>query len=94
MAIFSQPQYLAYFDMAAANDGRCDVQLVNPQVLSIISTIEDSQLPESAVDIETFLQALREYKCLWDNSDPNYKNQNMKLNAWQIVSSLFNQEGM
>ena len=86
---------LAHFNMVALNDGRNDAQLVNPQVLPIISTIEvDSQLPEYAFNKETFLQALREYKCLWDTSDPNYKNRNMKLNARQILSSLFNQDGM
>ena len=56
--------------MAALNRGRCVAQLVNPQVLPIILTIEvDSQLPEYAFDKETCFQALQEHKCLWDTSD-------------------------
>lgn len=34
------------------------------------------------LDKELFLQALREFKCLWDTSDKNYKNRTMKRNAW------------
>ena len=44
-------------------------------------------------DKEMFLQALRDFKCLWDTSDANYKNTTMKLNAWKSLSLMFNQEG-
>lgn len=44
-------------------------------------------------DKELFLQALRDFKCLWDTSDTNYKNRTMKLNAWKSLSQMFNQEG-
>lgn len=44
-------------------------------------------------DKEMFLQALRDFKCLWDTSDANYKNRTMKLNGWKSLSQMFNQEG-
>ena len=44
-------------------------------------------------DKEMFLQALREFKCLWDTSDSNYKNRSMKMNASNFLSNMFNQEG-
>lgn len=45
------------------------------------------------LDKELFLQALRDFKCLWDTSDANYKNRTMKLNAWGSLAQMFNQEG-
>ena len=98
-----QTQRIYNFNMAANNEGSSDAhQLALSQFLSVRSASEvDSQLQESqslaeghTFDKEMFLQALREFKCLWDTSDPNYKNRTMKVNAWNILSSLFNQEGM
>ena len=54
----------------------------------------DNMAQESGeFDKELFLQALRDFKCLWDTSDPNYKSRTMKLNAWKSLSQMFNQEG-
>ena len=39
-----------------------------------------------------FMQALHEFKCLWDTNDSNYKNRKMKVNAWNALSQMFSQE--
>ena len=92
--------------MASNNDTvsehSADVQMIISEYLAAQTASEetDSQVVESqsilesfAFDKETFLQALREFKGLWDTSDANYKNRNMKVNAWNTLSKMFNQEG-
>ena len=57
-------------------------------------TVLENVVQESKkFDKEMFLQALGDFKCLWDTSDANYKNRTMKLNAWKSLSQMFNQEG-
>ena len=88
--------------MAASNEGSSDVPIAFTQFLAARAASEEkgesqdlqSGLEGQAFDKETFLQALREFKCLWDTSEPNYKDRFMKVNVWSTLPSLFNQEGM
>ena len=87
------------FNMATSNEETTEVELIITELPHSSEVASQSQKSNFSVegntfDKEMFLQALREYKCLWDTSDPNYKNRNMKVNAWNALSSLFNQEGM
>ena len=72
-----------------------DISLVVLQFLAGSASLENQpeQLSELPFDKELFLQALREYKCLWDISDSNYKNRTMKLNSWTALSLMFRQDG-
>ena len=87
--------------MAANNEGSSDVPIIFSQHLAAGAASEEnseaqdiqSGLEGQVFDKETFLQAVREFKCLWDTSDSNYENRTMKVNAWNTLSSLFNQEG-
>ncbi|XP_046841156.1 uncharacterized protein LOC124435262 [Xenia sp. Carnegie-2017] len=85
------------FNMATSNEETTEVELIITELPHSSEVDSQSQKSNFSVegntfDKEMFLQALREYKCLWDTSDPNYKNRNMKVNAWNALSSLFNQE--
>ena len=94
------------FKMAANGSMEQDNTTSTNQLETLFSqVISASQLPQTqethsqqvgeqqVLDKELFLQTLREYKCLWDTSDSNYKNRNMKLNAWNALSQIFSQEG-
>ena len=48
---------------------------------------------ESDIDKELFLEALRQYKCLWDTNDPSFKERNKKINAWKQLSQAFKTDG-
>ena len=71
-----------------------DISLVVLQFLAGSASLENQpeQLSELPFDKELFLQALREYKCLWDTSDSN-SNRTMKLNSWTALSLMFRQDG-
>ena len=47
----------------------------------------------TGLDKEAFIEALRHYHCLWDTSNPSYKNRAMKTNCWKELSTLFNRDG-
>ena len=57
------------------------------------SPTENIDEAPSAFGKEVFIEAVRQYKCLWDTNDRNYKNRSMKINAWNDLSSLFNKDG-
>ena len=88
--------------MAGKNEGSSDVPIIFSQFLAAGAASEEnneaqdiqSGLEGQVFDKETFLQAVREFKCLWDTSNSNYINRTVKVNAWNTFSSLFNQEGM
>ena len=70
------------------------VQNVLSEFISSEYFVDQNVVQESGeLDKELFLQALRDYTCLWDTSDTNYKNRTMKLNAWKSLSQMFRQEG-
>lgn len=59
---------------------------------SVGSSTLSSQTRE--FEVEIFLEEVRKYSCLWDISSPNYKDRNMKSNAWKAISSVFGREGI
>ena len=62
------------------------MQILN--LTEFLPSVESGEL-----DKELFLQALRGFACLWNTSDANYKNRTMKMNGWNCLSQMFNQEG-
>ena len=82
--------------MAANNEGSSDVPIAFSQFLAAGAASEEnseaqdlqSGLEGQAFDKETFIQALREFKCLWDTSDPNYKNRHESQCMEHIVIAL------
>ena len=51
----------------------------------------ESQLGE--VDKDLFLEAIRQYRCLWDINTESYKERNAKLNAWRELAHTFGHDG-
>lgn len=69
--------------------------LASPRNISVVQHFVDQNVVQDVgeLDKEMFLQALRDYSCLWDTSNINYKNRTMKLNAWKSLSRMFQREG-
>ena len=44
-------------------------------------------------DKETFIEAIRRFRCLWDTNDRTYKDRNVKANAWRYLALVFQREG-
>ena len=36
---------------------------------------------------------IRKYRCLWDTNSSTYKDRNVRSNAWNELSDVFNKEG-
>ena len=82
--------------MASRNDGETSEERLMPEETASegqLSLAENIDEAPSAFDKEAFIEVVRQYKCLWDTNDRNYKNRSMKINAWNDLSILFNQEG-
>ncbi|XP_057314889.1 uncharacterized protein LOC130656062 [Hydractinia symbiolongicarpus] len=43
---------------------------------------------------ERFMQEVQQYKILYDKFDSEFKNQDMKRNAWEKIGSIFNMNAM
>ena len=74
----------------AAKGGESELSTAT-QILNLTEFLPSAESGE--LDKELFLQALRGFACLWNTSDANYKNRTMKMNAWNCLSQMFNQEG-
>jgi len=44
-------------------------------------------------DKEFFIEKVRQLSCLWDTSNPSYKDRTVKANAWKTLSEIFNRDG-
>ena len=47
---------------------------------------EDDEMTQAD---ESFVDAVREVPCLWQRSDPNYKNQGIKDGNWELLQQKF-----
>lgn len=56
---------------------------------SSLAIENESQHQDGEVDKETFIEAIRNFGCLWDTKDPAYKQRNRKANAWKQLSEMF-----
>ena len=54
-------------------------------------TFESNQSIE--FDKESFLVQLRKYPSIWDKKHPDYKQRNVKTNAWKQLALTFNKDG-
>ena len=46
----------------------------------------------TVLDKEIFIEAVRDFRCLWDTNCPAYKERQTKINAWNSLSKMFNQD--
>ena len=44
-------------------------------------------------DKESFLVELRKYPSIWNKKHPDYKQRNVKVNAWKKLALAFNKDG-
>ena len=44
-------------------------------------------------DRETFLTELRQFPSIWCKKHPDYKQRNVKVNAWNKLAATFNKDG-
>lgn len=44
-------------------------------------------------DKEFFIEEVRQLRCLWDTSNPSYKDRTVKANAWKKLSQIFDRDG-
>ena len=44
-------------------------------------------------DKESFLVQLRNFPSIWDKKQPDYKQRNVKSNAWRQLAQIFNKDG-
>ena len=44
-------------------------------------------------DKEFFIEEVMQLSCLWDTSNPSYKDITVKANAWQKLSEIFDRDG-
>lgn len=44
-------------------------------------------------DKEFFIEEVRQLSCLWDTSNPSYKDRTVKANAWKKLSEIFDRDG-
>lgn len=56
-----------------------------------ISKLQEHESPQFEKD--SFIEAVRELPCLWDVNCPEYKDRNIKNNAWKQLSVMFGEEG-
>ena len=71
-----------------------DADSLAPQ--SLISTQEqDSTNNTSTLEFskEIFLESVRQFRCLWDQNNPLYKDRNAKANACNHLSQMFRLDG-
>ena len=47
----------------------------------------------TVLDKEIFIETVRDFRCLWDTNCPAYKERQTKINAWNSLSKMFNQDG-
>jgi hypothetical protein len=43
--------------------------------------------------LEELIEEVRKYPCLWNKGLEEYRNQNMRDNAWDMISGEFNTPG-
>ena len=51
------------------------------------------QCTSKEFDRETFLTELRNFPSIWCKNHPDYKQRNMKVNAWKKLAATFNKDG-
>ena len=71
--------------IVSTNDGETSEERLMPEENASegkFSPAENIDEAPSAFDKEAFIEAVRQYKCVWDTDDHKYKNRSMKINAW------------
>ena len=51
------------------------------------------QCKSKEFDRETFLTELRKFPSIWCKKHPDYKQRNVKVNAWNKLAATFNKDG-
>ena len=51
------------------------------------------QCTSKEFDRETFLTELRKFPSIWCKKHPDYKQRNVKVNAWNKLAATFNKDG-